>query len=263
MNLHLKKPLAVFDLETTGVSISNDRIVEISILRVETDGAKRIKTQRLNPQIPISPEASLVHGISDEDVADCPTFRQVAKDLHKFLEGCDLAGFNHIKFDIPILTEEFLRVGINFDIENRLFLDAQRIFHMMEPRSLEAAYKFYCDKDLQNAHSAEADTLATWEVLDAQIGKYKGKIIPGKKEEIAFPESNREIHELYTQNMVDLAGRMIYNKDQEPVFAFGKHRGKKVVDVLKKEPAYYDWIINSDFPLNTKQRLTELKLKMR
>ncbi|KPM46690.1 3'-5' exonuclease [Jiulongibacter sediminis] len=262
-SLKLKKPLAVFDLETTGTNISRDRIVEISIAKAMPDGSVEVKTKRINPEMPIPIESSLIHGIYDEDVKDEPTFRQMAKSMAQFLQGCDLAGFNSNRFDIPMLVEEFLRVDSSlFDVKNRKFVDVQRIFHQMEPRTLSAAYKFYCDKTLDNAHSAEADTLATLEVLDAQIARYEGVKIETKKGEEIEPIKNdvEVLHEFTSSKIVDFAARMAYNDKDEIVFNFGKHKGKLVTDVLKREPAYFDWIMNNDFPRDTKQKLTQIKL---
>ncbi|MBT29165.1 MAG: DNA polymerase III subunit epsilon [Thalassobius sp.] len=263
MNLHLKNPLAVFDLETTGINIVKDRIVEISIVKVMPSGEKEIKTKRVNPTIPIPAESSMIHGIYDEDIKDAPTFKQIAKEIAKFLEGCDLAGFNVLKFDIPMLAEELLRAGVDFDTKNRKIVDSQKIFHMMEPRTLHAAYKFYCDKDLENAHSAEADTLATYDVLDAQVKRYENVEIKDQKTGKTYvPVKNdmQALHEITSSNMIDFAGRMVYNSEGVAVFNFGKHKNRPVLEVLKKEPGYYDWIINNEFALNTKQKLTEIKL---
>jgi DNA polymerase-3 subunit epsilon len=264
-SLKLKKPLAVFDLETTGTNISKDRIVEISIAKALPDGTVEVKTKRINPEMPIPLESSLIHGIYDEDVKDEPTFKQLARSMAQFLQGCDLAGFNSNRFDIPMLVEEFLRVDSDmFDLKNRRFVDAQRIFHQMEPRSLVAGYKFYCGKNLENAHSAEADTLATLEVLCAQVEKYDGvKIVNRKGEEIEPIKNDVEaLHEFSTGKIVDFAGRMAYDENDEIVFNFGKHKGRKVVDVFTKEKGYYDWMMNNDFPLDTKQKLTQVKLSM-
>jgi DNA polymerase III subunit epsilon len=263
--LKLKKPVAFFDLETTGVNISKDKIVEISIAKANIDGTVEVKTKRVNPGMPIPIESSLIHGIYDEDVKDEPLFKQLAKSLSQFLEGCDLAGFNSNRFDIPMLVEEFLRVDNTlFDVKNRRFIDAQRIFHMMEPRTLVAAYKFYCNKSLENAHSAEADTLATLEVVCAQVDKYEGVKLKNDKGEEYEPIQNDmdSLHKLSSSNLVDFAQRMTLNAKGEIVFNFGKFSGKKVEDVLKKEPQYYDWILNNDFPLDTKRKLTEIKIQM-
>lgn len=262
MNLELRNPLAFFDLETTGINVVKDRIVEISIVKVMPNGEKIIKTKKVNPTIPIPAETTKIHGISDEDVKDAPTFKDIAKDIAKFLEGADLAGYNMLRFDVPVLVEEFLRVGINFDVSARKLIDVQRLFYLMEPRTLTAAYKFYCDKELEGAHSAEVDTIATFEVLDAQIARYKGVEIKDKEGKVYDPIKNdmEALHELTASKMVDLAGRMVYNANDEVVFNFGKHKNKPVLKVLEKEPNYYDWMMRSDFSLNTKQKLTEVKL---
>ncbi|MFC4872972.1 exonuclease domain-containing protein [Negadavirga shengliensis] len=263
MNLNLKHPLAFFDLEATGINISTDRIVEISILKVYPDGKEEIKTLKINPTIPIPRESSLIHGIYDEDVKDSPTFKEVARELHRFFEGADLAGFNVLKYDIPLLVEEFLRSGIDFDIEKRNLLDAQKIFHMMEKRNLTAAYKFYCGKTLENAHSAEADTLATYEVFKAQVAKYEGEEVEdlqGNKMGI-IENDMKKIHALINEKMVDLAGRFVFNDQGQECFNFGKLKGKTIEQVLKEEPGYYDWMMKGDFPLDTKRKLTQVKLR--
>ncbi|MCS7004563.1 MAG: 3'-5' exonuclease [Cytophagales bacterium] len=262
MKLHLKNPLAFFDLETTGVNVITDRIVEIAIIKVMPNNERITYHQLINPTIPIPPEATLIHGIRDQDVADKPTFREVAKTIYQFLEGCDLAGYNMIKFDIPLLVEEFLRCNINFNISKRKLIDAQKIFHLMEPRTLEAAYKFYCNKELTKAHSAEADCLATLEVLEAQLERYANVSIKDKDGNLIVPIVNdmEKLHELFSQNMVDLQGRMIYNEKNEIIFNFGKHKGKPVLQVLKQEPTYYDWIMKGEFALDTKHKLTEIVL---
>lgn len=258
MKLNLKRPLAFFDLEATGINVASDRIVEISILKALPNGEEEIKTLKIKPLIPIPLESSLIHGIYDEDIKDAPTFKDVANDIVEFLADADLAGYNSNKFDIPMLMEEFLRVGINFDIENRKFVDVQNIFHQMEQRTLKAAYKFYCGKDIINAHSAEADIKATYEVLLAQIEKYEGKDWESKKGEITQPVKNdvEALHIFTNLNKpVDFAGRMVYNDDDQPVFNFGKHKGKTVFQVFDEEPSYYAWMMNGDFPLYTKNRL--------
>jgi len=252
MDLQLDRPLAFFDLETTGINLVNDRIVEISILKIMPDGNEHVQTHRVNPTIPIPPEVTKIHGINDEDVKDEPTFEQLAKKLYLFLDECDLAGYNSNRFDIPMLVEEFLRVGINFSIDNRKLIDVQRIFHMMEKRTLEAAYKFYCDKELIDAHSAEADTRATFEVLLGQLKKYDQ--VPKNVDALdKYLNADEEI--------VDL-GRRIIKKNNVELFNFGKYKGQPVEDVLRKEPQYYDWIIRSDFLNHTKQKLTEIKERM-
>lgn len=253
LNLQLNKPLIVFDLETTGISISNDRIVEIACIKVFPDGREETRTERINPGMPIPAEVTAIHGISDADVADKPSFAELAHELANFMQGCDFAGFNSNKFDFPLLVEEFLRAGVDFDVENRRFIDAQRIYHMMEPRNLSAAYRFYCDQNLENAHSAVADTQATWEIIQAQITRY--------------PQLKNTIEELGKisgqHNLVDLAGRMIYNPDGKEIFNFGKHRGKLVEQIFKQEPGYYQWMMDNDFSLDTKRRLTKIKLRMK
>lgn len=263
MILHLKKPLAFFDLETTGTNITNDRIVEISILKVLLNNEISIKTTRINPTVPIPIESSLIHGIYDEDIKDKPTFKSIAHSLNQFLEGCDLAGFNVIKFDVPVLVEEFLRSGIDFDMSGRKIVDVQRIFHMMEPRNLSAAYKFYCNKDLEGAHSAEADTIATFEVLKAQLVRYKDCALKDKngKEYIPIQNDVNALHNLTASQFADLAGRISFNDSGEEVFNFGKYRNQKVSEVFIKDPSYYDWIMKGDFALNTKKKITEIKLR--
>ena len=263
MILKLKNPLAFFDLETTGINIVTDRIVEISIVKMMVNGEIIKKTQRINPTIPIPMESSLIHGIYDDDVKDAPTFKSMAKEFARFLEGSDLSGFNVLKFDIPVLVEEFLRADVDFDTSKRKIVDVQKIFHMMEKRNLSSAYKFYCQKDLENAHSAEADTIATMEILEAQVQKYKGMDVTDMKgNKVGVIENNIDtLHGLTNKNMVDLAGRMVYNSSGDEVFNFGKHRNKKVVEVFRNEPSYYDWMMKGDFPLETKRRLTEIKLR--
>jgi len=251
MNLKLKRPFVVFDLETTGINISKDRIVELAFIKIFPDGSEVKKSMRFNPEIPIPLEVSLIHGIYDEDVVDKPIFASRAKEIAEEFSGCDFGGFNSNKFDFPMLVEEFLRAQVDFETENRKFVDAQRIFHMMEQRNLAAAYKFYCNKPLENAHSAEADTQATYEVLLAQIDRYENL-----QNDIEF------LHTFSGQsNNVDLAGRMVYNDKKIAVFNFGKHKGKAVNDIFKTEPAYYQWIMDNDFPLETKRKLTKLKLE--
>ena len=251
MRLNLKNPLVFFDLETTGIDITKDRIVEISYVKVFPNGKEESKTMRINPERPIPPESTAIHGITDDDVKDCPTFKAVAKTLAAQIEGCDLAGYNSNRFDIPLLAEEFLRADVNIDLNRRKFVDVQTIFHKMEQRTLSAAYKFYCNKTLENAHTAAADTMATYEVLQAQLDRY-----PELQNDIAFLSDFSSYN-----NNVDFAGRMIYNDKKEEVFNFGKFKRRLVEDVLKNEPGYYAWMMNSDFPLNTKQKLTEIKLR--
>ena len=253
MRLNLKNPLVFFDLETTGINIISDRIVEISYLKVMPDGQEECKTRRVNPQMPIPEQATAIHGITDDDVKDCPVFKELAKSLAAQIEGCDLAGFNSNRFDIPLLAEEFLRAGVDIDLNKRKFIDVQTIFHKMEQRNLIAAYKFYCGKDLTNAHSAESDTRATYEVLMSQLDRY--------------PELENNVNALsefssFNSN-VDFAGRMIYNESGDEVINFGKYKGQLVKDVLKKDLGYYGWIMQGDFSLNTKQKLTEIRLKIK
>ena len=251
MQLNLANPLVFFDLETTGINISRDRIVELSYLKVHPNGKEESKTRRINPDMPIPPEATAIHGITDEDVKDCPKFKAIAKSLAVQLEGCDLAGFNSNRFDIPFLAEEFLRAGVDIDFNRRKFVDVQTIFHKMEQRTLAAAYKFYCDKELEKAHSAEVDTKATYEVLKAQLDRY-----PDLKNDIKFLSEYSSFN-----NNVDFAGRMIYNDKGEEVINFGKYKGQKVIDVLTIDPGYYSWIMDGDFALNTKKMLTEIRLR--
>lgn len=251
MQLKLRNPLVFFDLETTGINIVKDRIVEISYVKVFPNGKEEVKTYLINPGMPIPPESTAIHGITDDDVKDCPTFKSIAKQLAANIEGCDLAGYNSNRFDIPLLTEEFLRVGVDIDLNRRKFIDVQTIFHKKEQRTLAAAYKFYCDKDLDNAHSAEADTKATYEVLKAQLDRY--------------PDLQNDINYLsrfssFTNN-VDFAGRMVFNDKKEEVFNFGKYKGQLVTDILKSDPSYYVWMMNGDFAMNTKKILTEIKLR--
>ncbi len=262
--LILKKPLAFFDLETTGVSTVKDRIVEVCIAKALPGGEMQVRTHRVNPGIPIPLETSLIHGIYDDDVKDAPVFKAIARTLVQFLEGCDLAGFNSNRFDIPLLMEEFLRANVDFDMKGRRLVDVQRIYHLMEPRNLSAAYRFFCNKELIGAHGAEADTLATFEILDSILQKHTGRIIRDeqRKEEFVLTNDVDLLHAIARTNNVDLAGRMVYNDKNEEVFNFGKHTGKKVLDVLQTEPSFYDWILKGDFALDTKRRLTEIRLRM-
>ncbi len=251
MKLNLKNPIVFFDLETTGTNTVTDRIVEISYLKVSPNGREESKTIRINPGMPIPPEVSAIHGIYDEDVADCPTFKEVAKEIARDIEGCDLAGFNSNRFDIPLLAEELLRAEVDIDLKKRKFVDVQVIFHKMEQRTLSAAYKFYCDKELENAHSAEADTRATYEVLQAQLDMYSEL-----ENDIEF------LSKFTTQtDNADFAGRIVFNEKGEEVFNFGKYKGQKVTEVLMKDIGYYGWIMGSDFALDTKNVLTKIKLR--
>ncbi|MBO5801433.1 MAG: 3'-5' exonuclease [Alistipes sp.] len=253
MNLKLKRPIVFFDLETTGVDTATDRIVEISLVKIGVDGSKSVKTRRINPEMHIPEEATEVHGITDEDVKDEPTFRQIAKSLAQYIEGCDFGGFNSNRFDLPMLVEEFMRAGVDVDFRKRKFIDVQNIFHRKEQRTLVAAYKFYCDKDLANAHSAEADTLATYEVLEAQIERYPD--IGDTVEQLSEFSSNGEI--------VDFAGRLAMNDKGEEIFTFGKYRGQSVEEVFRKEPSYYRWMMDGDFPQYTKKVITEIRLRIK
>jgi DNA polymerase-3 subunit epsilon len=245
--LQLTRPLAFIDLETTGINIGNDRIIEIAIIKVMPDGSSLSKVKRINPGMPIPAESTEVHGIRDEDVKDCPIFREVANELRQFLDHCDLAGYNSNRFDIPLLAEEFLRAGQQLDTQGRKFIDVQRIFHLMEKRTLEAAYQFYCSKILDGAHGAEADARATYEILEAQVNRYA--------------ELRNDIEALakFTaeDDFVDFARRMIRKKGVE-IFNFGKYKGRAVREVLKEEPQYFDWMMKADFPLHTKQKLSEI-----
>lgn len=265
IQLNLTRPIAFFDLETTGVNVASDRIVELSILKILPDGTKETKTKRINPTIPIPKQTSLIHGIYDKDIADAPTFKNIAKNLAEFLKNCDLAGYNSNKFDIPILVEEFLRAEVDFDLKNRRFVDVQNIFHQMEQRTLKAAYRFYCGREIINAHSAEADIEATYEVFLAQLEKYDGVEYEDKQGNKSFPVINdiAALHEFTNINKnADMAGRIIFNDKGVEVFNFGKHNGKPVEDVLRSEPSYYAWMQNGDFPLYTKKVLTDIKLRM-
>lgn len=251
MKLNLKNPIVFFDLETTGINIVSDRIVEISYLKVFPNGDEESRTRLINPEMPIPAQATAIHGISDEDVKDAPTFKSIAKSLASQIEGCDLAGYNSNRFDIPLLAEEFLRAGVDIDMMKRKFVDVQTIFHKKEQRTLSAAYKFYCDKDLENAHSAEADTKATYEILKAQLDHY-----PDLQNDIAFLSEFSAFG-----NNVDFAGRVIFNEKQQECINFGKYKGRIVEDVLREDPGYYGWIMQGDFPLHTKKVFTTIKLR--
>ena len=253
MKLNLKRPLVFFDLETTGVDTAKDRIVEISMVKVMPDGEEITRTRRINPQMHIPEQATAIHGITDEDVKDAPTFQQIAKSLSQFIEGCDFGGFNSNRFDLPMLVEEFMRAGVDVDFRRCRFVDVQNIFHKMEQRTLVAAYKFYCDKDLEAAHSAEADTRATYEVLMAQLDRY--------------PELQNDVAALADFSdrgqSADFAGRIGYNEKREEIFNFGKYKGRRVEDVFREEPSYYAWMMNGDFPLYTKKVITEIYLRLK
>ena len=247
MSLSLQRPLVFIDLETTGVNLATDRIVEVAIVKVLQNGTKLVKQKIINPQIPIPKNSSDIHGITDEKVKDAPTFKEVANELKQFIDNADLSGYNSNRFDIPMLMEEFIRAGITIEMTNRKMVDVQHIFHMMEKRTLGAAYKFYCEKELNGAHSAEADATATWEILEAQLTRYEHL---GNTLETILQFTGEE-------KFVDFARRFIMENDVE-VFNFGKHKGRPVCDVLKAEPQYYDWMMKGDFPLHTKQKLTEI-----
>lgn len=251
MKLNLKKPIVFFDLETTGIDVVNDRIVEICLLKVHPDGHDETHTFRINPTVPIPPETTAIHGISNEDIKDCPTFSDLAKTITQMLTGCYIAGYNSNKFDLPLLAEEILRANIDFDLKRLQPIDVQVIFHKMEKRTLEAAYRFYCKKTLENAHSAEADTRATYEVLKAQLDHYDEL-----QNDMAFL-SEFSAH----KRNVDFAGRIVYDDKDVEVFNFGKFKGQAVTEVLNKNPGYYAWMMDSDFPLYTKRVLTAIKLR--
>jgi DNA polymerase-3 subunit epsilon len=245
--LQLNKPLAFIDLETTGINLSSDRIIEIAIVKVSPDGKQQVKRRLVNPEMPIPPSSTEVHGITDEMVSSAPSFRQIANEIKQFIDLSDLAGYNSNRFDIPLLAEEFLRAGLDLEMNGRRLLDVQRIFHQMEQRTLSAAYKFYCQKVLEDAHSAEADASATWEILQAQLERY--------------PQLGNNVESVLKvigeEEVVDYARRFIFMNGVE-VFNFGKHKGRAVSDVLKAEPQYYDWMMKGDFPLHTKKKLTEI-----
>ena len=250
--LQLTKPLAVIDIECTGMNLSTDRIIEIAIVKITPDGKKTIKRKLLNPEVAIPPSQTEIHGITDEMVKDAPTFKQAANEIKQFIDNADLAGYNSNRFDVPMLVEEFLRASLDLDFKNRKLVDVQKIFHTMEQRTLSAAYKFYCNSTLENAHSAEADASATWEVLQSQIQKY--------------PQLGTTLESILKcigedTNLVDFARRMVMENGRE-VFNFGKHKGRAVTDVLKAEPQYYDWMMKGEFPLHTKQKLTEVFNRM-
>lgn len=252
MELKLTRPLCFFDLETTGTDVSRDRIVEISILKVYPNGNRESKTWLVNPTIPIPPASTDIHGISDAMVREAPTFKELAKQIHNLIKDSDLAGYNSDRFDIPLLAEELLRAGVDFDLKNRVTVDVQTIFHKMEQRTLSAAYKFYCKKSLDNAHSAEADTTATYEILKAQLDTYAD----------ILPNDIKQLSDFTTRKQVaDFAGFIAYNEQGEEVFTFGKHKGRKVTEILDEEPGYFGWMLNADFPLYTKKVLTAIRLR--
>lgn len=253
MKLNLRKPLIFFDLETTGLNIMTDRIIEIAYLKVFPNGDEESRKMRINPEMPIPAESTEIHHITDDDVRNCPTFRQVAQMLANVFKGCDIAGYNSNNFDVPFLAEEFLRADADFDFASSRFIDVQVVFHKMEKRTLEAAYRFYCNAELTDAHSADSDTKATYEVLKAQLDRY-----PELQNDVEFLSKFTK----YNRN-VDYAGRIVFNENGVEVFNFGKHKGKPVEQVLREEPAYYSWMMNGDFPLYTKKVLTSIRLRMR
>lgn len=246
--LQLIRPLVFLDLETTGINLSSDRIVEIAMIRIQPDGSRQVKRKLLNPEMPIPTASSEVHGITDEMVKDAPTFKQAGNEIKQFLENCDLGGYNSNRFDIPLLMEEFLRADLEVDLSQRKMVDVQHIFYQMEPRTLTAAFKFYCNQDLENAHSAEADIQATVDVLMAQLDRY--------------PQLGKSVDSILNvigeERIIDYARRFSYDDKGVEVFNFGKYKGQSVCEVLKREPHYYDWMMRGDFPLHTKQKLTEL-----
>ena len=251
MNLKLYKPLCVFDLETTGTNVGKDRIVEICILKVNPDASRESKTWKVNPEMPIPKESSAIHGIYDADVAEAPTFKDIAPKILEMITGTDLGGFNSNRFDVPLLAEELLRAGLDFDLSKFKLVDAQTIYHKMEPRNLSAAYNFYCQKTLENAHSAEADVLATFEVLDAQVGHYED-----------LPNEVAGLSEFsFHSKFADLAGMIHFNDKEQEVFAFGKYKGQVVKEVFQKDIGYYGWLQSADFPLYTKKIFTKIQLK--
>jgi len=264
MQLNLTKPLIIFDLEATGISIGSDRIVEIAMLKVFPDGHEEFKRHLINPNIPIPEVVIAIHGITNEMVKNEPTFKDIAGNLNAFIGNSDLSGYNSIKYDIPLLVEEFLRAGIEFDLKNRKIIDVQNIFHKMEPRTLKAAYKFYCHTELINAHSAEADTRATYEVLKAQIERYEGVKYIDKDGNTSVPVVNdmKALDEFsYFNRNADLVGHIVFNNKGQEIINFGKHKGKVVEEIFKTEPSYYDWMMKGDFPLSTKRTITAIKLR--
>ena len=266
MKLALKNPLVFLDLETTGINIVKDRIVEIALLKINIDGSEEEKVLRINPEMPVPEQSIAIHGITDEDLKDAPPFKEVARTLAKFIEGCDLAGFNSNRFDIPLLAEEFLRADVDIDLKKKKFIDIQAIFHKMEKRTLAAAYKFYCQKELIDAHSAMADTRATYEVLQSQLEVYKDAVYEGAdgKKEVPIQNDMDKLSEFssYDRN-VDYVGRIVYDENGVEVFNFGKNKGVPVEKVLTEQPGYFGWIMNGEFPLYTKKVLTNIKLKMK
>jgi len=263
MKLNLRNPLCFFDLETTGTNITRDRIIEIAVIKMMPNGEILRKSNLLNPTIPIPPESSAIHGLRDEDVKDKPTFKDVAKDYARFFEGADLAGFAIMKFDVPMLVEEFLRNGVEFDYGRKKVIDAQKIFHLMEKRTLSAAYQFYLKKEMMDSHTAEADTEASMEVLLAQVERYLDmEVTDGLDKKVGEIKNDMEaLSKITSNNQVDLGARMVFNEKGQEVFNFGKHKNRIVTQVLEQEPSYYEWVMNGDFSLDTKRKLTEIKLR--
>jgi DNA polymerase-3 subunit epsilon len=263
MKLNLKTPICFFDIEATGTNIISDRIIEIAVIKMMPGGEIVRKSNVLNPTIPIPAESSAIHGLTDEDVKDKPTFKSVAKEYARFFEGADLAGFAVMKFDVPILVEEFLRADVEFDYTRKRVIDSQKIFHLMEKRTLSAAYKFYLNKEFENSHTAEADTEASMDVLLAQVARYENlEVTDTLNRKIGVIKNDMDaLHQVSSVQQVDLSGRMILNAKGQEVFNFGKHKNKVVTEVFKQEPAYYDWIMNGEFPLDTKRKITEIKLR--
>jgi len=264
MELNLTRPIVFLDLETTGVNVALDRIVEICLIKYMPGGTSEVLTERINPTIPIPAQSTAIHGICDDDVKDKPTFAKQASIFSKFIGNADISGYNVIKFDIPLLVEEFLRANVDFELKGRRIVDVQNIFHKMEPRTLSAAYKFYCGKDLVDAHSAEADTIATLEVLKAQLDKYEKTSFQDKDGKVSYPVKNdmNALSEFSYQNKnADLVGHIIFDDHSEEVFNFGKYKGKSVAKTFGIEPQYYDWMMKSQFPLSTKKLITAIYLR--
>jgi len=265
MKLNLTKPIVFFDLETTGLNVGVDKIVEISMLKVMPDNTEIMKTELINPQIHIPEQVSELHGIYDKDVADKPTFAELAPDIRDFIKGCDLGGYNLLKFDIPLLVEEFLRIDMDIDLRGVRIVDVQNIFHKMEPRNLRAAYKFYCGEELVDAHTAEADTIATFKILEAQLSKYENTTIIDENDNESTPIKNDiDVLSAFSTNSrnVDFAGHIVFDKNDVEVFNFGKHKGVSVEQVFIKEPSYYDWMMKADFPLYTKKIIHNIRIRM-
>ncbi len=262
MSLKLTNPLVFLDLETTGTNVVHDRIVEIAMIKLMPNGNRLTFYKRVNPEQAIPIESSLIHGIYAEDLKDKPTFKQIAKELIAFLKGADLAGFNLLRFDIPILAESFLRAELDFKVENRKIVDVQKLFHLMEKRTLKAAYLFYCQKELEGAHNAMVDIEATVEILMEQVKRYDNQsVVDALGNPLGMIKNDvATLHHLTNTNMIDFAGRIVYNEQNVPVFNFGKHKGKSVAEILKLEPSYYNWMIQGNFPLDTKRKLTKIKM---